>query len=92
MRQQQQPDQQNSRAPQAKGGEASAQQGHGRVSAAEVEKYIKGVDFPCDKDELLQCASENNAPEEVLDIMEDFPEQEFNSPVDVARCISEVKH
>jgi len=92
MRQQERSNQRDNRSQQSQGGEASAQAEHGRVSAAEVEKYIKGVDFPCDKDELIQCASENNAPEEVLDIMEDFPEQQFNSPVDVARCISEVKH
>lgn len=78
--------------PQSKGGRASAQPQHGDVSAAEVEKYIKGIDFPCDKDDLLQHARDNDAPDEVLDLMEQFPDQEFKSPIDVSRGISQSKH
>lgn len=80
------------RSPQEKGGRASAQAGHGDVSAAEVEKYIKGIDFPCDKDELIQHARDNDAPDEVLSMMQEFPEQEYGSAVDVARGVSSAKH
>lgn len=78
--------------PQEKSGHASAQPHHGDISAAEVEKYIKGIDFPCDKDELIQHARENDAPDEVLNFMDDFPDQEYGSAVDVARGISDAKH
>lgn len=80
------------RSPQHKAGRASVQPGHGNASAAEIEKYVKGIDFPCSKDELIRHARDNDAPDEVLNAMEDFPEQEYDSAIDVARGVSEVKH
>jgi hypothetical protein len=80
------------RSPQEKGGQASAQPGHGKISAAEIEKYVKGIDFPCDKNQLIQHAKSNNAPDEILDFMQDLPDQEYGSAVDVARGVSDVKH
>lgn len=76
----------------AKGGKASTRSGHCAVSAAEIEKYIKGISFPCDKDNLIAQALDNDAPEEVLRMMEEFPEQEYGSPVEVARCVGQLKH
>lgn len=76
----------------SRGGRASAQPHHGGVSAAEIEKYLKGMEFPCDKSALLQQARDNQAPDEVLDLLEDFPEQQFDSVIEVARGISQTKH
>lgn len=70
----------------------TAHQNYGSVSAADIAKYIRGVDFPCDKEDLIDCATDNDAPEEILDLMEKFPEQDFNSPVEVAQCFSRIKH
>ena len=74
-----------------KGGEASAEPGHGAVSASEVEKYVKGTNFPVDKNGLVEQARSNNAPQEVLDLMENFPERDYASAADVASAISEAK-
>ncbi len=71
---------------------ASGSQGSGSISPIQVEKFIKGIEFPCDKEDLIDCATANHAPADVLDLIEEFPEQEFNSPVDVARCFSQVQH
>lgn len=69
-----------------------AERQQGSISAAEVEKYIGGIDFPADKDELVNHARENGAPEEVLEFMEKFPDQEYGSAIDVSRGVSQVKH
>lgn len=74
------------------GGKAATQPGYGSVSAAEIEKYIAGIHFPCDKEGLLECARDNNAPQEVLDIMEEFSDQNYRSPVDVSRQMSQTRH
>lgn len=76
----------------AKGGKAATQPGYGNVSAAEIEKYISGIDFPCDREALIERARGNKAPREVLEIMEQFSAQDYNSPIDVSRQMSEVKH
>lgn len=75
----------------SKAGQASAEAGHGKVSAAEVEKYVGGIDFPANKQELVEHARGKDAPREVLDLMENFPEREYGSANDVASAISEAK-
>ncbi len=74
------------------GGRASAQSGHGKVSASEIEKYLSGVDFPCDKSGLISHARDKNAPQEVIDVMEDFPDKQYGDVADVAKGIGQAKH
>lgn len=69
-----------------------AEQQQGSISAAEVEKYIGGIDFPADKNELVSHAKEKGAPKEVIDFINRFPDQEYGSAIDVSRGVSEVKH
>lgn len=74
-----------------KSGEASAQANHGDVSAAEVEKYLKGVDFPASRQSLVDHAKDNDAPDEVTRVINQFPDQDYKSAADVAKAIGDVK-
>jgi len=60
-----------------------------RGSAAELEKYLKGVSFPASKDNLIEKARANGAPEEVIDMINDLSEDNFNSPIDVSKAFGE---
>jgi hypothetical protein len=57
-----------------------------RGSAAEVEKYLKGVDYPASKDDLLEKARANGAPDEVIEMINGLTETHFTSPIDVSRA------
>lgn len=74
------------------GGRASAQSGHGKVSASEIEKYLAGVNFPCDKKGLISHAKGKNAPKEVIDVMQDFPDERYGDASDVAKGIGRAMH
>jgi hypothetical protein len=54
-------------------------------SAAELEKYLKGVDYPASKDDLISKARSNGAPQEVIDMINSLSESHFNSPIDVTK-------
>jgi hypothetical protein len=58
-------------------------------SAAELEKYLKGVDYPASKDDLLSKARSNGAPDDVIDMINDLTEDRFNSPIDVSKAFGE---
>jgi len=58
-------------------------------SAAELEKYLKGLNYPASKDDLLRKARENGAPSEVIDMINSLSESQFNSPIDVSRAFGE---
>ena len=78
--------------PQQKAEQASAQPQHGNISAAEIEKFIGGMDFPAEKQDLVEHAKGKGAHQEVLDFMNQFPDKEYGNAVDVSRGVSQVKH
>lgn len=73
------------------GGASSAEPGHGKVSASEVNRFIGGMDFPAQKKDLIEHARGQNAPREVLDLMENFPDQEYRSAAEVGQAIGDAK-
>ena len=57
------------------------------VSPAKVEKSIKGTHFPARKQDLIQQAKENDANQDVLEVLENMPDKKFNSPVDISKAM-----
>ncbi len=72
-----------------KGGEAALNTP--KVSAAELAMYLKGANFPLNKDKLVQVAKQNGAPQAVISYMEGLKGREFNSPIDVEKAFSQEK-
>lgn len=52
----------------------------------EIEKSLKGINFPASKQDLMQQAKMNNASQDVMQAIENLPEERFNSPTDVAKA------
>ncbi len=45
--------------------------------------FVKGIDFPCTKEDLINYAEDNNAPEKILDILQRLPDQDYKSVTDL---------
>ena len=56
------------------------------VTAADVERAIRGIDFPADRNDLIQQAQNNKANSNVIDILKNLPGNQFNSPIDVRKA------
>jgi hypothetical protein len=61
------------------------------VTITEVQKYIEGIDFPVGKTQLLDHARQNEAPDEILEFMQEFPSRQYGSPVDVSRVVGQMR-
>lgn len=61
-----------------------------RANPVEVEKRLKGIDFPAKKQDLLKHAQQQGANQEVLETIENLPEEEFHNAADVAKAIGEM--
>jgi hypothetical protein len=48
-----------------------------------VETYLRGIDFPATKDDLIDCARENQAPGDVLHVLDKLDDKEYRSVVDI---------
>lgn len=54
----------------------------------QITKYLKGADFPASKDDLLECAESNDAPEEVVEAIQALSADSFESITDVTQADS----
>ncbi len=64
--------------------------GVGGHSPANVQKYLRDVDYPASKDDLLAQARRNSAPQEILDTIERLPEDQFGGPQEVMKGYGEI--
>lgn len=61
----------------------------GAVSAADVQKYLKGLHYPAKKQELVKKAQEHGADNDTLSAIKALPDQEFGGPQDVMKAFSQ---
>lgn len=61
----------------------------GKVTAATVEKSIKGINFPASKQDLIQQAKSNNADKQVIQEIENLPKDQFSSPIDISKAFGQ---
>jgi hypothetical protein len=62
-----------------------------KASPAQIEHFLKDIDFQARKDDLLKHAKDHQAPENVLSVLSRIPDQDYASPVDVAKGIGQVE-
>jgi hypothetical protein len=60
------------------------------VSPREVEKALKGIDYPARRQDMLKVAESNNAEEVVRRVIESLPDKTYNTPIDVTKAIGEM--
>ena len=63
--------------------------GLGGHSPANVSHHLKGIGFPASKEDLIQQARRNGAEGAVLEVLEAFPEDEFETMADVMKAYGE---
>ncbi len=61
------------------------------VNPIQVQKYLKGVDYPCSKQDLVNKAKQEGADENVLNTLQAMRMDRFNSPNDVAQAIGQIE-
>lgn len=70
-----------------------AQSGRGTGhSPANITRFLKGVDFPAKKDELVKQAQHNKADREVIDEIQKMQQGEYESMADVMKAYGQEEH
>jgi hypothetical protein len=52
-------------------------------SPDQIMKYAKGVNFPASKQNLVSAFKNNNAPQELISVLDKLPDKNYNSPQDL---------
>ena len=66
--------------------------GLGGHSPANVSHFLKGIDFPAKKQDLMQQAKGNGAEPAVIEVIEAMPDEEFETMADVMKAYGEADH
>ncbi|MCK8519663.1 DUF2795 domain-containing protein [Methanoculleus sp. 7T] len=61
------------------------------VSTAEIQRYLGGIDYPANREDLINHARKNSAPEEVISVLSRIEEREFHSAADVNQAIGKIE-
>ncbi len=54
----------------------------------QIMKYAKGINFPTSKQKLVSAFRDNNAPKEILSVIDNLPDKDYNSPQDLISALS----
>lgn len=57
------------------------------TSPITVQKYLQGAEYPADRDDLLVVAEGNDAPEDVIEVLEGLDETTFDGPDEVSEAL-----
>ncbi len=56
------------------------------VNSAELYWYIEKVSFPATKEQIVNLADSNNATDDVMELLQQLPDEEYSSAEDVIRA------
>ena len=57
------------------------------VNPIEVQTHLKGVDYPASKADIVSVAESNDAPQEVIEALQQMDGDQFEGPDDVMAAL-----
>lgn len=61
------------------------------VNPIQLQKVLKGTDYPADKEQLLKQAEKNGADEDVRSMLEKLPNDKFQTPAEVSQAVGKLE-
>ncbi len=58
-----------------------------KVNPIQLQKYLKGVDYPAKKQDLLDRAKQEGADEKICSTLEQLSDETFETPADVSKAV-----
>ncbi len=62
-----------------------------KVNPIQVQKFLGGMDYPANKDEIVKHAKSKGADEKVMETLEQLPEDDYETPADVSKAIGQIE-
>lgn len=61
------------------------------ANPVQIQKFLKGIDYPVNKEALLANAKKMGADKNVCASLEQLPEENFEAPIDLSEALAK-KH
>jgi hypothetical protein len=56
-----------------------------KPNPTQIQKFLGGMNYPAGKDAVLKHAKGQNAPEDVIQVLEKLPDREFEGPTGIIK-------
>ena len=60
------------------------------IAPIELQKHLKGIDYPANKQKLIETARRGGAGREIIDLLQRFPDRDFGSPREVMEAYGDL--
>jgi Protein of unknown function (DUF2795) len=61
-----------------------------KANPIQLQKHLKGMQYPATKEDLIAHAKEHDADENALSVFEQLPDQDYETPAEVSKAIGEM--
>ena len=62
-----------------------------KANPIQVQKYLSGMDYPADRDEIIDHAKDQGADNDIVQILQQLPEQDYKTAADVSKAIGQIE-
>jgi Protein of unknown function (DUF2795) len=62
-----------------------------KANPAQIQHDLKGIDYPANKQKLVEHAKQQGASETVLSVLKKLPEHDYETPVEVSKAIGDIE-
>jgi hypothetical protein len=62
-----------------------------KANPIQVQKFLSGMDYPAGKDELVDHAKKQGADDNIMQTLEQLPDENFETPADVSKAIGQIE-
>jgi hypothetical protein len=63
-----------------------------KANPVQIQKHLKGVDYPANKEVLIQHAQKQGADRNIISLLEKLPEdEEYETPTDLNKAIGDIE-
>ncbi len=61
------------------------------VNPVQVQKFLKGVNYPVSKQDLIKTAKKEGADDRVINLLNQLPDRSYDAPTDVTKAIGRLE-
>lgn len=62
-----------------------------KVNPIQLQKHLKGMDYPASKQDLIKHAEQQGADDNVRSTLEQLPDEQYETPADVSKAVGEIE-
>ncbi len=62
-----------------------------KTNPVQLQKVLKGLDYPARKDAIIARARQNGGDEDALETLQKLPDDQYQTPADVSKAVGRIE-